>query len=158
MRDIQPKNYLFLAILSAVTVILVIYMGTWYKTTNEYKQNHSPLIGTINNISINELDSYLMENPNSLVYISNYSKELYQYENDLKSIITNYNLESDIIYINLSASDEQKIDDYYQVKEHYITNLVIFENGKIVSFLATTKEDLTKEKTIAFLIEQGVIE
>lgn len=157
-RKIPLKNYFLLAGIYIFTLMGVLYLGSWYKMTTEYKKDNSPVLEIINEISINELDSYLIDKPSAVIYMSAYNDDLYLYELDLIRLIRDYNLKSEIVYINLNDSDLKEIDKYYSSKKYYKDNLVIFENGKIEYFLATNREDLTKEKTLKFLIEHEMID
>ena len=156
-RQIPTKNYFMLLGLTIVTFMVVLYFGSWYKTTNEYKNDISPLISVLNSITIEELDSYLLDNPESIIYISGTEKN-YEYEKELKKIIENNNLQQTIIYLNLKENDYDKMDKYYFNDKLKINNLVIFENNKIQYFVAHNEKDLTKDNTINFLKEHEVIE
>ena len=157
MRKIPKKNYFIFLGLVVVTIVLTLYLGKWYKTTNEYKNNISPLASSIKKITIDELDSYLLDNPEALVYITDNDKN-YDYEKELKKIIETYDLENYIVYLEINDSDYQKIIDYYYNSKLEINNLVIFDDNKIKYFVAHDESDLTSDNTIDFLKEHKVIE
>ena len=157
MRKIPKKNYFIFLGLVVVTIVLTLYLGKWYKTTTEYKNNISPLASSIKKITIDELDSYLLDNPDALVYITDNDKN-YDYEKELKKIIETYDLENYIVYLEINDSDYQKITNYYYNSKLEINNLVIFDDNKIKYFVAHDESDLTSDNTIDFLKEHKVIE
>ena len=158
MRNIPLKNYFIFGCISVITIILILYAGSWYKATNEYNKRPSPVLEVINTIQLDELDSYLLENPFALIYMSNYDESLYTYEEELSDIITKYDLYQDIVYISLNKVNTKKLRKYYNTQNYSENNLVIFEKGKIKYFLAVNDAQLTRENTLEFLIEHEMID
>lgn len=157
-RKIPLKNYIILVGIAFFTLLVVLYLGIWYKTTYEYKKNTSPLESVINEISIDELNSYLIDNPNCIIYISENNDAFKEYENILKDVIIEYNLKNEIVYIYINDDNFEKIRAYYKNEPLFDNNIVVFENGVIKASLARTIEDFNKDKTIEFLIEQELID
>ena len=156
-RQISTKNYVIFAGLVIFTILTVLYLGKWYKTTEEYLTSISPLASILRVITIEELDSYLLDNPDAVVYITDKDKT-YNYEEELKKLVENYDLENLVVYLELSEEDYKQMENYYFNSKLEVSNLVIFENNKIKYFLAHDEKDLTKENTINFLKEHEVIE
>lgn len=167
-RKVPVKNYLLFALLTVVTVMIVFYLGKWYRTTNDLKSEKSLILSVISEVKLGELDNYLLENPNGLLFISSGSDQTVKsYEEELKAIITEYDLRDEILYLDQdSLKTEKKQDDF--VKKYFYEdmknvrfetpNLLLFQNGKVVALLKIGNTTLAKEETMKFLKEHGVID
>ena len=74
-RKIPLKNYIILIIIYIITFLAVFYAIFWY---NNYKVNRltTPYIqNKINSISYEELDNYIIEYPNTIIYIGKNNDE-----------------------------------------------------------------------------------
>ena len=63
------KNYLILFLIFAAVVAFMLYMNRWYVVYTEYKRE-TPIIRDALNYEISAIDfeSYIMENPSSVIY------------------------------------------------------------------------------------------
>ena len=67
-RKISLKNYILLAVTLIITIVLVIYFYMWKKTYEENKINSVVMDKYIQEINYNELNDYLIENKNTVIY------------------------------------------------------------------------------------------
>ncbi len=164
-RKIPMKNYLLFALLAIVSVILVFYLGKWYQTTSNFQTEKSSILSVISEIRLEEMDNYLMENPNGLLFISaGNDEEIKDYENMLKEIIMEYDLRDEILYL-----DQNSINDHRAFVQKYFSdgmqsinfetpNLILFQDGKVIDVLKLGTTVLGKEETLQFLRKYEVIE
>lgn len=168
-RDIPKKNYLIVALITMVIVVLVLYLAKLYTNSNT-DQKHSLMSNYLSNVTIQELDNYLLENPNIIIYwADNEDTSNIKFEKKLKKYIVNHDLQRNFIFVstnNLSKEDTDKIANKYlnsELKNKNITleinpNLIIVEEGEIVEVLYTYKQDMDMEYIKERLEEYGVIE
>ena len=160
LRKISVKNYIILGIIFVVGVTITIYLCNWYKVYDDY-QRQTPIIrGTLSEITAEELDHYVLDNPTTIFYMcTSQDFACRNYEKDLKKIIETQELQDDIIYVNLTDVDiNNYVDDFnntYKFKKKLTTNypaLIVYEEGKITSILqGDEKKKLTVSKTKQFL-------
>ena len=148
-RKIPFKNYIALLLIVIATILLVFSLSNWYKESK--RQKHDVLKNLLSEIKEEELESYLLENPNAIIYLMNdYTKD----DSKIKNYIVDNDLKNRIILIDCT---ETKIDlsKYNKKKEVVIPNFVIFEEGK-VSKVMHLKETQVNYKTFkAFMDVNG---
>jgi len=67
-RNIPLKNYILLALILIITIILVVYFYMWYGA-NEKNKLAIPIMNEhMQIIKYNELNNYLIENKNPIIY------------------------------------------------------------------------------------------
>jgi hypothetical protein len=120
---------------------------------------------------IDNLKNYVIDNPNSLLYISfGNDISIKDFENQFKDLISGYNISSNFIYVDLNAiTDKNFISN---IKENFFSdslknknielakqsNIFIFEDGKIVDILYNSKQKINLADVERFLISHEVIE
>ncbi len=165
MSKKSKKNYVTLAIIYVLVIGTVLYIASWYNTYQNYKTTIPVLRNTVSEINTAELDHFVLENPDGVVYMCVASDTTCRnFDTNLKKELLKNGLQDSVTYIDL-----QDVIN----KESYITTVfanygmssninntplfLAFENGKIVSYLGegkTTK--LTVEDAIKFIKKYGV--
>ena len=154
------KNYLILAAIFLAGIGLTFYLCNLYKVYDEYQKQTPVIRDTLSEITADELEHYILENPTIVIYMCTSSDMVCRnYENGFKKIIKSKELQDEIVYLNLSDLDQQKfIEDFnnkYNFKVKLTTlypSLVVFEDGKIASILqGNVDEELTVVKTKQFI-------
>ena len=69
VREIPLKNYIYLFIVLLGSVLFLIYVYTWYETYKENKLKTGILNDYLTIINYNELDDYIIENKNAILYV-----------------------------------------------------------------------------------------
>lgn len=160
-NHIEFKNYIILALIIVAMVLLVLYVCKWYQVYSDYQKETPVIRGTLNyEITNAELDHYIMENPNCVVYMCTSSSDRCRnFERDFKKLVEKDNLQNSIIYLNLSDVDmDQFVSEFnekyrYKVKltKHYPA-FVEFTDGKITAFIEGKESDsLTVTKVSQFI-------
>ncbi len=91
------KNYILLAVLLVVTVFLTFFLSSLYKSRNNVV---SDFYEYCNKINSNEFDEFIMENPDSIIYIGDKNDlDFEEQESALKDEIEKKELKNKIVYL-----------------------------------------------------------
>ena len=154
------KSYLILILSFIVGISLCIYAFSWYKVIDNNKKNTPIIRGTLTEINSKELDNYLLENSNTVLYLcTSNNVRCRNYEKDFKKIINSKSLKDYIVYVNLTGIDQVKFVKEFNQKYTYKNKLktsypalIVFKDGEIVDLIEYSKGNkLTSKKTIEFL-------
>lgn len=95
------KNYILLAVLLVVTVFLTFFLSNLYKSRNNVV---SDFYEYCNKINSNEFDEFIMENPDSIIYIGDKNDlDFKEQESALKDEIEKKGLKNKIVYLEKST-------------------------------------------------------
>ena len=156
LKKIPVKNYIILGVIFIIGITIIGYSCNWYKIYDEYQRETPVIRGTLSEITAEEIDHYVLDNPTTIFYMcTSQDFSCRNYEKDLKKLIESEELQNNIIYVNLSNVDINSfVDNFnnnYNYKKKLTTNypaLVIFEDGKITGILqGSDDKKLTVSKT-----------
>ena len=159
-RKIPTKNYVLLVVLFIAIIALVLYLCNLYHFYDEHQREIPVIRDTLFEIQPEEIEHYVMENPTTVFYMCTASSDVCRnYEKDLKKLVKKDELQSTIIYVNLSDIDENQFVDTFNAKYPYKVSLkknypafVVFEEGEVSSILQADKDDsLTISETEQFI-------
>ena len=130
MKKINTKNYIILAVLLIVTVFITLVLVGVYKSKEKFT---SEFYNLSNKITVGELEEYIIENPDSIIYISDkYDLTKEEFEKKLDNKLKELNLEDKFVYVDsneMSKKDsnllEEKYDVNFKVEETPIILVVI---------------------------------
>ena len=153
------KSIIILVVVSLLVVGLVLYLCDCYKVYEESKREIPVLDGILVEISTNELDHYLLENPSTVIYICTVQDTTCRnYESKLIKLIEKKALKDDIVYLNVSETEKEAFIEDFNDKYNYKVKLgnkfpayVIFDDGEISGILQDKEKDLTIQKTKQFI-------
>ena len=149
-KNISKNNYILCAVIFAVTIVVCLMVFFIMENNKEYNSKIPILRGKVSEIEPKDLDNYLMENPDVLLYIGvaddNNSRKV---EEKFKKVIEENNL--NIIYLNLTNLSEKEIKEYLndfsskysssKAINNYPAFLVIFDT-QVVDFVQKENRDL----------------
>lgn len=149
MRKIPLKNYFILAAIIILSGIIVIYIANMYRNKKDYEKEDT--MSFLREIYAKDFENFIIENPDSIVYINNTFDESLTLE--LKKYIIERDYIQDIVYI-----DTNKINiDFVNVLKKYssliddkLPNVLIIKGGKIINMLYI-EEDTTPSQIIEFM-------
>jgi hypothetical protein len=167
-RDIPKKNYFILLVIVVAVIGLCFYLASWYNTINEYYKTNSIISEVLPEIETDTFSSFLLDNPDIVVYISSSSDSTVKtFEKQFKRLIVDKSLNTSIIYFD---TDKEKnaaglstlVNNYMSKALKKITNisspnLVRFKNGEIVDMLYFKKNTIDKKDVVKFLESNEVI-
>ena len=139
IRKVPTKNYIYLFIIIIASIALMLYILEWYKTYNESKLNTGILNNYLQVINYNELDDYIVENKNAVIYVTILgNEEIRKFENNFKNTIMDNNLRDKML--------------------NNLPYLVIYTNGKITDTYSIAEKKYNTKKIIKYLNRIGATE
>ena len=75
-EKIEMKNYVIFGFVCVVSVFLVWYCASWYRTTEEYRVETSPIVEMISEIHMDEVSNYILDNGNITIYVTSFAAEV----------------------------------------------------------------------------------
>ncbi len=169
-KKIDKKNYIILAVIIFITIIVVFYARSWYITAKEYNENISVIQSVAIKINENEIENHVLDNPRAIIYISSgQNQNIKSFEKEIKKLIEKNNLNDYVLYINKDEiSDQnnleealkrlaktQKIKD--KISNESEVSMYLFENGKI-KYIITDANKQTPSEIEKTLKRNGMID
>lgn len=133
MREIPIKNYFILLIIIIVVALSTIILTNIYN--NRFKTT-SIMYNYLSEIKKNDLDTYLIEKPNIIIYIADkHDLSNDKIEKKLQKEIIKYNAKDYFVYLNINMNNLEFIDKlnkkYYGNISKQLPVLVVIEDGLI---------------------------
>lgn len=170
-EKIEMKNYVIFGFVCVVSVFLVWYCASWYRTTEEYRVETSPIVEMISEIHMDEVSNYILDNGNITIYVTSFAAEPnMEFEKELKKLILKHELNDTIVLLDRDkiTNDQffQSLADRFLSEElkqknislGYVPNLLVFENGKIVDVYNTNNQITSYEKLEEFVLKHQEME
>lgn len=162
MKDIKIKNYFVLLLIILATIIVCLYLFSWYKLYDNNKLNDPVITDTLVEVKYNNLDNILRERDFLVVYMCTTNEKVCRsFESKFKKYINNNNLNDEIVYLNLGLKYDEnnyinkiynkyKSDDLVKKANKYPT-LLVFKSGKIIDVLSSSDKVITINEIEQFL-------
>ena len=159
-REIPVKNYVILGVVIVITMLFLYYFYMWVDVYKESKINIPILDRYMMVINYNELDNYLVENPNAIVYVSVLEDEnIRSFEKKVKNKYKNNEIEKDILYMNITEDikDDNVRNEMigkYSLNSLDITNVpcvLVFNDGMLKSVYSVKDNDYDISKFVVYL-------
>lgn len=160
LRKIPKKNYIILGIIILVSLLLVYYFYMWIDAYNETKLNKPILNKYMEVINYNELDNYLVERPNTIIYVSVLeNSEIREFEKKFKSVLKSHRIDAELLYMDVTEElkdDEVKKEmaSKYALNNTNITDvpvIIVFDNGELSSIYNISSNDYDIDGLKTFL-------
>lgn len=137
--DVPFKNYIIALLISIITIILVLIISNYYKNRQEYEND---VMSFLSEIKIEELDNFIIENHDVMVYLVNDSDTNFKYlQSQVKKIVTENDYTKDIVYLDLknqriqTAINKKYFDSSVEDIEMIPNTLLLIKEGKVVKIL-----------------------
>ena len=168
MREIPKKNYVIFAFVIIISLGIIVYCMRWYQMSQSAGKSNI-MDGVVSELKSDELSSYLLDNPNVIVYLApSDSDENKSLENELQDFIVGKNLTNEFIYLDSSLITDGRIYDDYE--EKYLSetlknqsidlsvtpNLWYFHDGMITDVMNTVSRTSSIQDVEYFLEKNGV--
>lgn len=150
-REIPRKNYIIVFAIGLLTMLIVLYMAEFYNN-NKYSEDKSVISDYLFNINIKELDNYLLENPDVVIYCAdNENLENEKFEKKLRKLIIKEDLQKQFVFLD---AKEIKENDIQKIQENYLSNktknvsldyyplILIITDGKIEEVIKLTEQNM----------------
>jgi len=159
-RRIPIKNYIILGVVILFTILLLYYFYMWVDVYKESKMNIPILDKYMSVINYNEFDNYLVENPNTIVYVSVLEDEdIREFEKKLKNKYKNRKVNNEVLYMNVT-NDIKDNDLKNEMKEKYYLNnlniidvpcVLVFNGGRLASIYSVSDNDYNVDKFVVYI-------
>lgn len=158
LRNVPVKNYIYLFIILLGSILFLIYIYTWYDAYNQNKLNTSIMNEYLTVINYNELDNYISENQNAVIYVSILgNEEINRFEKKLKNMVVDNNLRNSILYLDLTNEERNKAIKKLNIDEKF-PYLVVYTNGKITDTYSIVENNYSTKKMEKYLNRIGATE
>lgn len=147
----ETKRKILLAVICIVTLVVLVVALKLNDNRKEDELSTSKISNYLTEINYNEISTHVIEQPSAIIYVSNSSEdETKKFDEIFIPVIKKYNLENEIIYININETT--LADPIYQ----YAPELVFYKNGEVSDVInVNTLKD--KNDVIKLLKERSVI-
>lgn len=160
LRKIPLKNYLILGVVIIVSFLVLYYLYMWLVAYNETKLNKPIIDKYMSVINYNELDNYIVENPDSIIYVSVLeNQEIRNFEIEFKKILRKNKIKYNMLYLNLT--DELKDDKISnEIKKKYLFNslslidvpcVVVFHEGQLKYIYGLKDNNYDVDRMVSFI-------
>ena len=148
----RKKLCVFLAFLIFIGIVYYLYL--WFLEYDSNKDNKSIIINNMQVINDNELDTYLIENKDAIIYISNADKsKTRSFDRKFNKLILQYNISKKILYLNVDKNNFVMSNATISVP-----SIVIYENQKIKDSYDIDKNNYNISELKQYLTDNGVID
>lgn len=161
-REIPLKNYIILGLVILLTLGLVYYFYLWYITYEESKLNETIMDRYLEVINYNELNDYIVENRNAMIYTSVLEdNNIRKFEIKFKNVVVKNALKDKILYMDMTDIFKDKIKytelrNSYQVNNYNITNvpcILVFKDAKLVDIYSIKDNDYNTDNVLNYIID-----
>ena len=157
VKEISFKNYIILAVILIFTILLVVYLFNWQSIYQKNKLQEPILHKYLMVINYNELDDYLVENKEAIVYVSVLNDEkIRMFENKFKNLIIKNDLNNKVLYLNLT-NESVEINKKYLSNLSEVPTLIIFDEGKVVESYSIKDNNYDIKAFEKFLKKEEII-
>ena len=157
MKRIPLKNYFILGIILVSSIFIVLYINKLYLST---KNNDNILNGFIKEIKTQEIDNYIIENPNFIIYLGYKNNDNKSFEKKFKKLVTKYDLQKEIVFIDISQFNDETFNNFCKKYADKLlkkdSSLIIVDNQKVIDVLDITKGNNDIELVKMFFKKNGV--
>ena len=160
LRKIPVKNYIFLGGVIFITLLLLYYFYCWVDVYKESKINMPILDKYMSIINYNELDNYIVENPNTIVYVSVLENEkIREFEKKLKNKYKDNEIENDVLYMNITDDVKDKNVKNDMISRYFVNSLnmtdvpclLLFSDGKLSSIYSVRDNNYDIDRFVIYL-------
>lgn len=146
MTKVPIKNYIILVVLLLATILLTFGLSNIYNLQNK---TISAFYKYSNKIKPDDFDIYMLENPDSIIYISDkYDLSYKEFEESFKAKIDELNLHDRLVYIDKNEIQEKfisKLQKKYEIDikiEKTPVVIVIIDNKNLKNIYINEDTDV----------------
>ena len=160
LRKVPVKNYVILGVVILVTILILYYFYLWVDVYKESKINIPIMDKYMDVINYNELENYLVENPNTIVYVSVLEDEtIREFEKKFKSKYKSRKIENELLYMNITEDIKNNDIRDDMVSKYNINDLdvldvpcvLVFNDGMLKSIYSISDNDYDIERFTIYL-------
>ena len=152
MRDVPAKNYIVLAAIAIGVVIVSLVLRSMYKSNDIVVYSSIVKDNVISEIQFGDLDNYLQEHPDTVIYICDSTKKKTRHAEKLfRKLVVDNNITQYTVYLEKTDEVIKKYD-----LDSNTPIFIAYQDGKITEVLS--KGNYESKDIESFLIRNKVIE
>ena len=160
LRKIPIKNYIILGVIILFTLLILYYFYMWVDVYKESKINIPIMDKYMSVINYNELDNYVVENPNTIVYVSVLEDEnIREFEKQLKNKYKVNEIENEVLYMNITEEFKSKELKNNMISKYSVNNLnitdvpcvLVFNDGLLSSIYSISDNDYDIDRLVVYI-------
>lgn len=131
----MKKNYIYFLILVIGTIVLTLLLASSYKKD---VVEESFLYERLNKITATEFEEYIIENPNSIIYIGDKTNvDNNKFEKELIDKFEKLHLLTNVVYIEkteINSSLQKRLKELYsfEYNENNLPTILVINDGEII--------------------------
>ena len=145
LRVVPIKNYVILGFIIIVSFLFIYYIYMWFDSYRETKLNIPILDRYLEVINYNELNDYLIENPDSIIYVSVLeNSKIRDFEKKLKLAIKKNEIIKDILYMDITNDIDKINADEFMINDKSILDVplvMVFDESKLINIYSVGDND-----------------
>ena len=159
-REIPIKNYIILGVVLFITMLILYYFYCWVDVYKESKINIPIMDKYRSVINYNELDNYIVENPDTIIYVSVLEDEKIRgFEKEFKNKYKNKEIENELLYMNITEDIKNNDIRDDMVSKYNINDLdvldvpcvLVFNDGMLKSIYSISDNNYDVERFTIYL-------
>ncbi len=158
LREVPTKNYLILFLVLLFSGLLIYYFYMWYDRYEETKLNRRILDRYMEVVNYNELDNYLVENPDTILYVSVLQDEkIREFEKLVKEKYRDKLISQNLIYLDiteLSSSEKNELVNTYRynnLNAGDVPVVIVFDEGNVTSIYSAKANDYNIDSFLMYV-------
>ena len=160
LRKIPTKNYVILGVVIVVTLFILYYFYMWVDVYKESKINIPIMDKYMTVINYNELDNYIVENPDTIVYVSVLENEIIrEFEKKFKNKYKGNEIKKELLYMNIMNEINDKDVRNEMISKYSVNNLnitdfpcvLVFKDGLLKSIYSISDNDYDIERLTVYI-------
>jgi len=160
LRKVPFKNYVILGVVIVVTIFILNYFYMWVDVYKESKINIPIIDKYLTVINYNELEDYLVENPNTIVYVSVLENDtIREFEKKLKIKYKNNEIDNDLLYMNITddidkSNIRNEMNNKYSLNNLSMTNVpvvLVFKDGLLKSIYSISENNYDVDRAMIYI-------
>jgi len=160
LRKVPFMNYVILGVVIVVTIFILNYFYMWVDVYKESKINIPIMDKYMTVINYNELEDYLVENPNTIVYVSVLENDtIREFEKKLKIKYKNNEIDNDLLYMNITddiknSNIRNEMNNKYSLNNLSMTNVpvvLVFKDGLLKSIYSISENNYDVDRAMIYI-------
>ena len=138
--------------------MVMYYIYLWHKSYKDSLLQTNILGDYLNVINYNEIDDYIIENKDAIVYVSVLGDEnINKFELKFRNVIKDNNLRDVLLYLDVSGYDKYTVNSKFGTDSDY-PYLVVYTNGEITDIYKISDKGYKASNIIKYLNRIGAID
>ena len=154
----KKRGFTIVELLIVISIIFVYYLYLWFIEYQKEQNKISYVNEVMQIINYNELDTYLIENKNAILYVTNTSnpnnKKL---EKKLKRLIEDNYIVDKILFLDVSEIKNTNGKYIISNQEISIPSFLVYKDNELLTKYEIDIDNYKIKEINNFLIEMGVI-